>query len=84
MIENTDVREYYYPAAAVTLTEDENLVYTEKWPPIYTYIMEMVQKFVMGVESLDNIDDFYAELKAMGYDECIEIQRAAYARFLGE
>lgn len=66
------------------LTEEESLIYTDKATALDTYINEMVQKFIMGTESLDNIDAFYKQLESMGMSECLEIQRAAYARFLAK
>ena len=80
--ENTDVRKHYYGGGE--LTEDEKLAYTDKFAAIQTYVNEMTQKFLMGTESLDNIDAFYAQLEQMGAKECLEIQQAAYERELAK
>ena len=79
-VENTKVQDHYL--LQMELTEEEQLVYTDKFVAIATYINEMTQKYIMGVESLDNIDAFYAQLDKMGMQDCLEIQRAAYERYL--
>ena len=63
------------------LTEDESLIYTDKMNIISTYVNEMVNKYIMGTESLDNIDAFYKQLDTLGINECLEVTRAAYARY---
>ena len=79
-VENTKVQEHYL--LVMELTEEEQAVYTDKYVAIATYINEMTQKYIMGVEDIDNVDAFYAQLEKMGMQECLEIQRAAYARYL--
>ena len=76
--ENTSSYEHTMPS--VTLTEEETLGFTDKHTACSTYISEMAQKFIMGTESLDKIDEFYAQLKKMGIEECVAIQQAAYDR----
>lgn len=46
-----------------------------------TYTKEMIQKFIMGTESLDKYDAFLNQLDAMGLDEVLEIKQAQYDRY---
>ena len=81
-IDNTEVSKHYYSTGE--LTEDEQIAYTDKFAAINTYINEMTQKFMMGTESLDKIDAFYAQLETMGIQDCLAIQQAAYERYLAK
>ena len=81
-IENTDAAKHFLPG--VELTEDENLAITDKFVAIQTYLNEMTQKFLLGTESLDKIDDFYAQLEKMGAKECLEVYQAAYDRYIAK
>ena len=65
----------------VTHTADEALELSEIMTPIYTYGDEMVAKFIVGTESLDNYDAFVEQLKSMNIERAIEIKQAAYDRF---
>lgn len=47
-----------------------------------TYRDQMILKFITGVESLDNYDTFIKQLKAYNVDRGIEINQAAYDRYL--
>lgn len=48
---------------------------------INTYKDEMILKFIMGAESLDNFDKFVETIKALGIEEAIQIQQAALERY---
>lgn len=81
-IDNTKVADHYLPN--MELTEDEKLAFVDKYNAIQTYIQEMTQKFIMGDESLDNIDAFYKRLDEMELQDCIKIYNAAYERWLAK
>lgn len=49
---------------------------------INTYADEMFDKFVMGIESLDNYEKFVATLKQMKIDEVIAIKQEALDRYM--
>ncbi|MBP3359250.1 MAG: extracellular solute-binding protein [Clostridia bacterium] len=49
---------------------------------ISTYENEMFLKFIMGVEPIDNFDEYVAQLKQRGIDRLIEINQSAYDRYL--
>lgn len=65
----------------VTPTAEESARYASIMNDVNTYISEMIDKFVMGVEPLDNFDQFVETLKAMGIEEAIAIQQAALDRY---
>ena len=69
------------PFPALALTDDERDVMTEKYSEIMTYKDEMVNKFIMGAESLDTFDDFVAKIKKMGIDDVLAVQQAAFDRY---
>jgi len=46
-----------------------------------TYRDEMVNRFIMGAESLDNFDKFVDTLKKMGIEEVVATQQAALERY---
>lgn len=48
---------------------------------IDTYKDAMIDKFIMGVESLDKFDDFIAGINKAGLTELLKIQNDAYARY---
>ncbi len=48
---------------------------------VYTYVDEMILKFIMGVESFDNYDKYLDTLKSMGIEEAIEIQQKTFDNF---
>ncbi|MGG4032366.1 extracellular solute-binding protein [Paenibacillus cisolokensis] len=65
----------------VTPTAEESSRYASIMNEVQTYYDEMVNKFIMGVESLDQFDRFVETLKGMGVEEAVRIQQAALDRF---
>ena len=43
---------------------------------------EMINKFIMGKEPLDNFDKFVQTLKDMGIDDVLAVEQAAYDRYI--
>ena len=80
--ENTKAPEHFLPAIA--MTEEENTVYSTYYTPIRTYVEEEAYKFLTGARSLDEYDDFVKTLNDMGLQEVLEVQQAAYDRFIGK
>lgn len=68
-----------YPRALSTAEEASRL--TSITADMDTYVKEMIQKFVMGTESLDNFDKFVSQLNAMGLEEYVKINQEIYDRF---
>ena len=65
----------------VTMTEEENNEYTNIMTDIDVYREEMRFKFITGQEPIENLDQYFEQLKSMNIERAIEIQQAAYERY---
>lgn len=72
---------YDYPSF-VTLTSSESESFSKTYSDINSYVQEMILKFIIGEESLDNWDSYVENVKAMGIDTCIEIKQDGYDRYM--
>lgn len=79
-VENTEAKKHYVPY--LSLTDEEQMEYTDKMTPIETRTTEMALKFMTGDESLDNFDSFVEELNSMGLQDCLKIKQQAYERYM--
>lgn len=68
--------------STITLTIDENTEYSKLMSDITNYVNEMSAKFIMGIEPLENYDNFTTTLQSMNIERVIEIQQAALDRYL--
>lgn len=68
-----------YPSV-VFYTEEQTERLNELLTPLDTYVDQMEAKFITGVESFDNYDQFIETLIKMGAEEVNEIYRGAYAK----
>lgn len=68
-----------FPNMLATADEADRLLFLQA--DMKTYTKEMIQKFIMGTESLDKYDAFLNQLDAMGLDEVLEIKQAQYDRY---
>jgi putative aldouronate transport system substrate-binding protein len=66
----------------MTLSTEESSKLASIMNDINTYSDEMIIKFIMGVESLDNFDKYVSNLKSFGVEEAITIQQAALERYM--
>lgn len=67
----------------VTYTDDEEKKVTNLTAQITTCLEETVQKWILGNEDVEQGFDGFAEnLKKLGLDECLQIEQAAYERYL--
>ena len=73
---------YNMPRAGVSLSVEESQRYNALYADIETYEDENIVKFIVGDKDLGEFDDFVDTLKGMGIDECVEIEQAAYDRYL--
>lgn len=64
-----------------TYTAEENKLLNSVGNDVGDYVEESRDKFISGDKSLDEWDDYIAELEKMGLDEIIEIHQQAYERF---
>ncbi|MBR3762657.1 MAG: hypothetical protein IKK59_07970 [Lachnospiraceae bacterium] len=78
--ENSDAQLYYIPS--LSLTEEESTDYTDAYASISSYVAEMGQKFMTGEVAIDKFDEYVKTLYDMGLQKCIDIQQAAYDRFM--
>lgn len=78
-----EMEKYIRPTMpALSYTEDERDVINNMYSEIQTYKDEMVNKFIMGKESLDKFDEFVETIKSMGIDEVLKAEQAAYDRYV--
>ena len=78
---NKDGLAHLMPGALTMTTEESTSIATEV-TAIDAQVSEMVTKFIVGQESLDNWDSFVANLNALGLEHVLEVRQAAYDRFL--
>jgi putative aldouronate transport system substrate-binding protein len=76
----TDAEKNTFPR--VTLTPEESAESAKIVNDLNTYNSEMFMKFIMGVEPIENYDKYVAQLKKLGVDKYIQIQQAAYDRYM--
>ncbi|WP_282940550.1 ABC transporter substrate-binding protein [Paenibacillus sp. RC67] len=65
----------------VTPTQDESSKFASIMTDINTYKDEMLLKFIMGVEPINNFDQYVKKIQSMGIDDAIKIQQTALERF---
>ena len=76
---NTD--EAKYMLDPVTPSPEESTELFSIMNQIDTYREEMVIKFILGLESLDNFDKYLAQMKKLGIDRACAIQQGALRRY---
>jgi putative aldouronate transport system substrate-binding protein len=68
-------------AQNITATPEESEDLAAIMSEVNTYRDEMVIKFITGQESIDNFDEFQAQLQKMGIERAIEIKQAGLDRY---
>jgi putative aldouronate transport system substrate-binding protein len=76
---NTDAGKHAMPR--ITLTPEESAEAATINNEVSTYANEMLLKFVMGSESLDNYDKYVEQLKKLKLDRWIELNQKALDRY---
>ncbi len=71
-----------YKMPAVTATSDESEELAAITTALNTYVQEECTKFIMGLRDINEWDDFVATVKGMNVDRAIEINQAAYDRYM--
>ena len=79
---NTDAAEHFPPH--LYMQEDELTEYAQLNSDVDTYLTEMISKFIIGAEPLDNFDSMIQELKNRGIERVLEMKQAAYDRYLAK
>ncbi|GAQ16937.1 ABC transporter substrate-binding protein [Oceanobacillus picturae] len=75
-----DMIDEVWPSFPYTVEENQRLSALKA--DIEKYVIEMQDKFIAGEESFDGWDKYVETLESMGLDEYMEIQQAAYERYL--
>jgi putative aldouronate transport system substrate-binding protein len=65
----------------ITLTAEESSKTASIMNDVKTYRDEMINKFIMGAEPIDNFDKFVQTIKSMGIDEAVKARQAALERY---
>lgn len=66
----------------VALSADETETRTRVMSDIDTYVDEMVLKFIVGTEPLENWDNFVSTVEGMGLQEALDATQSAYDRYM--
>ena len=72
---------YSFPGG-VTLNAEEKEIYADYYGDIESYVQEMTVKFIMGLESIDQYDNFVQVLKDQGIEEVMSAYQTAYDRYM--
>jgi len=62
-------------------TTEQSIRFTDLQTSIRAYVDAETAKFIIGERSLDTFDDYYADLKAMGGDELMELAQEMYVGY---
>ena len=65
----------------VSQTAEESSAIAERMSEIETYVNEMMMKFILGQESLDQFDAYVANIEKLGIGEVLSMKQAAYDRY---
>lgn len=76
----TDADTYMLPL--LSLTTEENTELNDIMQDINVYREEKLFKFISGDEPLSNLDQYFEQMKSLGIERALEIQQAAYDRFM--
>ena len=78
-----NMEDYAYPT--VNHTPQEQQILSDYWTNIDDYCREMILKFVIGSESMDNWDDFVATLQSTYHvEEVLKVKQDAYDRYISK
>lgn len=79
---NSSYTDYAYSMPTVSLTTEESETYTALYNDIDTYISENFLMFINGDKPLSEFDSFVQTIEDFGVETCVELQQAAYDRYL--
>jgi len=77
---DTNVLEHTYPAISPSVEEAEQI--SNKLVTIDTYCQEMIVKFIIGMEPMENYDAFVDQVKALGLEDVLAVRQAMYDRYM--
>lgn len=70
-----------YVMPPITMTSDEGSTYANIMSDIQTYVDEMTNRFIMGLEPMENYDAFVEQILSMDIEAAQEVQQAALDRY---
>lgn len=76
---STPGKEYMLPP--LSSTDEEAKVNAEVMNQVDTYRQEMIYKFIMGAEPLDNFDKYVEQIKKLGIDKIVKITQDQLERY---
>jgi putative aldouronate transport system substrate-binding protein len=65
----------------ITPTSEESQRLATIMNEVNTYVDEMLVRYIMGQDDVDNFEDFRSNLKQMNIDEAIQIAQTALDRY---
>ena len=68
------------PFPQVMATEDEQKIIDRIEPDLSTYCNEMIEKFITGIEPIENFDAFVEKVNEIGVDELLTVRQAQFDR----
>ena len=68
------------PFPQVMGTEEEQAIIDRISPDLETYCDEMIEKFITGIEPLDNFDAFVQKVSEIGMEELLAVKQAQFDR----
>lgn len=67
----------------ISMTTEESEEYSSLSGDIITYVSQALSEFIMGQRNLDgDLDAFSENVKEMGIERCLELEQAAYDRYM--
>ena len=79
---HSNAARYNLPRAGITMSGEESSRYYELYPDIETYMDEHIVRFIVGDKPLSEFDAYVDALLDMGIEECVELEQAAYDRYM--
>lgn len=79
--ESNRTSENDYPTYA-TMTAAEGSEFSAIFNDIQTYAEEMLVKYIIGEEPIEQLSEFQDTVRSMGIDTCLEIKQDAYDRYI--
>lgn len=78
-----DANSRAHKVPTITPSQEESSEFASIMNDINTYVKEMTSKFILGTADIDKeYDKFTETMNQMGLDRALEIQQAAYERYL--
>ncbi len=71
----------YRISSSITLTAEENEIYTMYMTDILTYTEEQCIRYITGQESFDTFDSFIEQIRSMNVEKVMEVYQAALDRY---